>query len=82
MLKRKPVQPAAIEAAVEVTKPRFRRGSGDGMYAQRNLTQHGKPDAMDIRDIQPAWRERVETGYGEAIEAPTYERVGKQIGLS
>lgn len=36
---------------------RFRRGSGDGMYAQGNLTQHGKPDAMGVRDIQPASRE-------------------------
>jgi hypothetical protein len=36
---------------------RFRRGSGDGMYAQGNLTQHGKPDTMDARDIQPVARE-------------------------
>jgi len=27
------------------------------MYAQGNLTQHGKLDAMDVRDIQPVSRE-------------------------
>jgi hypothetical protein len=36
---------------------RFRRGSGDGMYAQGNLVQHGKPDTMDVRDTQLVSRE-------------------------
>jgi len=32
---------------------RFRRGSGDGMHAQGDGTQHGKPDAVEARDFQP-----------------------------
>jgi hypothetical protein len=36
---------------------RFRRGSGNSMHAHGDLTQHGKPDAVEGRDLQPDARE-------------------------
>ena len=36
---------------------RFRRGSGDSMYAQGDHTQHGKPDTVAARDRQRMARE-------------------------
>ena len=36
---------------------RFRRGSGDGMHAQGDGTQHGKPEAVRARDPQLDARE-------------------------
>ena len=35
----------------------FRRGSGDGMHVQGDCTQHGKPDTVEVRDLQPDSRE-------------------------
>jgi len=36
---------------------RFRRGNGDGMHVHEDLTQHGKPDTVEARDLQPDARE-------------------------
>jgi len=36
---------------------RFRRGNGDGMHVDGDLTQHGKPDMAEGRDLQPDSRE-------------------------
>ena len=36
---------------------RFRRGNGDGMHVHGDLTQHGKPDTAEVRDLQPDARE-------------------------
>ena len=36
---------------------RFRRGTGDSMYAQGDHTQHGKPDTVAARDRQRIARE-------------------------
>jgi hypothetical protein len=48
---------------------RFRRGSGDGMFAKGDAAQHGKPDAMTVRDRQPATREG-QAGSGWVAERP------------
>jgi hypothetical protein len=54
---------------------RFRRGNGDGMHIEGDLTQHGKPDTVEGRDLQPDAREgtlrvavigRAVSGGGEA----------------
>ncbi len=36
---------------------RFRRGNGDGMHVHGDLTQHGKPDTVEVGDLQPDARE-------------------------
>jgi len=36
---------------------RFRRGNGDGMHVDGDLTQHGKPDTVEVCDLQPDARE-------------------------
>jgi hypothetical protein len=38
-------------------RPRFRRGSGDGMFERGNTTQHGKPGTVRVRDPQLDARE-------------------------
>jgi hypothetical protein len=48
---------------------RFRRGSGDGMHVQGDLTQHGKPDTAEGRDLQPEAREG-QTGRCGVAERP------------
>jgi hypothetical protein len=48
---------------------RFRRGSGDGMHVHGDLTQHGKPDTAEARDLQPDAREG-QAGPGRVAERP------------
>ncbi len=48
---------------------RFRRGSGDGMHARGDRTQHGKPRPVEGRDLQPDTREG-QAGPGGVAERP------------
>jgi hypothetical protein len=48
---------------------RFRRGSGDGMHVHGDLTQHGKPDTAEARDLPPDAREG-QAGPGRVAERP------------
>jgi hypothetical protein len=52
---------------------RFRRGSGDGMHGHGDGTQHGKPEAVKARDLQPDAREG-QAGPHRVAERPVVAR--------